>query len=58
MLCSMTIGYPSVSLHSIPERKVDITMINGHIWWLQKSVNYNLSNSNLHFVISELNPTI
>jgi len=27
---AMTIGYPSVSLHSIPERKVDITMINGH----------------------------
>ena len=28
---AMTIGYPSLSLHSIPERKVDITMINGHI---------------------------
>jgi len=28
---AMTIGYPSVSLHSIPERKVDITLINGHI---------------------------
>jgi len=25
---AMTIGYPSVSLHSIPERKVDITWIN------------------------------
>jgi ferredoxin len=28
---AMTIGYPSITLHSIPERKVDITMINGHI---------------------------
>jgi NAD-dependent dihydropyrimidine dehydrogenase PreA subunit/nitroreductase len=28
---AMTIGYPSVSLHSIPERKVDITLINGDI---------------------------
>ena len=27
---AMTIGYPSVSLHSIPERKIDITWINGH----------------------------
>lgn len=27
---AMTIGYPSVHLHSIPERKVDITFINGH----------------------------
>ncbi len=27
---AMTIGYPSVCLHSIPERKVDITFINGH----------------------------
>jgi NAD-dependent dihydropyrimidine dehydrogenase PreA subunit/nitroreductase len=27
---AMTIGYPSLSLHSIPERKVDITIINGH----------------------------
>jgi len=25
---AMTIGYPSVALHSIPERKVDITWIN------------------------------
>ena len=28
---AMTIGYPSVQLHSIPERKVDITWINGRI---------------------------
>jgi hypothetical protein len=28
---AMTIGYPSVSLHSIPDRKVDITLINGNI---------------------------
>lgn len=28
---AMTIGYPSVSLNSIPERKVDITWINEHI---------------------------
>jgi ferredoxin len=27
---AMTIGYPSVSLHRIPERKVDITLINGN----------------------------
>lgn len=27
---AMTIGYPSVNLHSIPERKVDISWINGH----------------------------
>jgi NAD-dependent dihydropyrimidine dehydrogenase PreA subunit/nitroreductase len=27
---AMTIGYPSVSLHSIPERKVDVTWINGN----------------------------
>ena len=27
---AMTIGYPSVSLHSIPDRKVEITWINGH----------------------------
>ncbi len=27
---AMTIGYPSVALHSIPERKVDITWINGN----------------------------
>ncbi len=27
---AMTIGYPSISLHSIPERKADITWINGH----------------------------
>ena len=25
---AMTIGYPSVSLHSIPERKVDVNWIN------------------------------
>jgi len=27
---AMTTGYPSVSLHSIPERKIDVTWINGH----------------------------
>jgi hypothetical protein len=27
---AMTIGYPSFSLHSIPERKADITFIEGH----------------------------
>jgi len=26
---AMTVGYPSIRLHSIPERKVDITWING-----------------------------
>ena len=26
---AMTLGYPSINLHSIPERKVEITWING-----------------------------
>ena len=39
---AMTIGNPSVSLHSIPERKVDITMINGYKWSMQNVIDYKL----------------
>jgi NAD-dependent dihydropyrimidine dehydrogenase PreA subunit len=36
---AMTIGYPNVSLHSIPERKVDVTLINSHIGLMQNIIN-------------------